>query len=412
MIDTERLKDLLDRPETARLVDALVRRLERGIAGGTLRLADPSEAERRAVEQLLGRAPGRGRVLSVPVDALEQVLQRGRLAPDLRSALVAMRGPLRDLAGERRRLAERWGVLFADLHRRPSAVPGWVEDLAASGLLKRLAEGDPEGARGLMGRALDVLERLPAPGLSLSRLAAETLGDAHGLDAGQPIGTLVRRALMLRQGPEVTESGEGDQELWAGAGVLLGGGITSLALVLNLPAGGATPTDLVLQIARTAGDPCYLTLRQLVRDQPCWDCAGAEIHVCENPALVAEAAARLGAGSAPLVCTRGQPSAAVGILLRQLAAAGARLRYHGDFDWPGIRITNTVIARYGAWPWRMSAEDYLAAPRTGKPLIGEPVEPAWAPGLAAAMRERGEAVEEECLVETLLGDLAVAGPPG
>jgi uncharacterized protein (TIGR02679 family) len=109
-----------------------------------------------------------------------------------------------------------------------------------------------------------------------------------------------------------------------------------------------------------------------------------------------------------LVCTRGQPSAAVGILLRQLAAAGARLRYHGDFDWAGIRIANTVIARYGAWPWRLSAEDYLAAPRTGKPLIGERVEPAWDSGLAAAMRERGEAVEEECLVETLLDDLDAA----
>lgn len=408
MIDTERLRDLLDRPETARLLDALVRRLERGIVGGTLRLADPTEAERRAVEQILGRAPGRGRELGVPVDALELVLQRGRLAPDLRSALVALRGPLRDLVGERRRSAERWGGLFAELRGRPSPVAGWVDGLGATGLLKRLAEGDPEQAKALMDRAFAVLERLPAPGLSLSRLAAETLGDAHGLDPGQPVGTLVRRALGLRQGSEPTESGEGDQELWAGAGVLLGGGITSLALVLNLPAAGASPTERLLQIARVAGDPCYLTLRQLVRDQPRWDCGGAAIHVCENPALVAEAATRLGPDAAPLVCTRGQPSAAVGILLRQLAGAGARLGYHGDFDWPGIRIANGVIARYGALPWRLSAEDYLAAARTGKPLIGEPVEPAWAPGLAAAMRARGEAVEEECLVETLLGDLAAA----
>jgi len=410
VIDTQRLCNLLDRPETARLVDALVRRLERGIDGGTLRLADPSEAERRAVEQILGRAPGRGRALSVPVDALEQVLQRGRLAPDLRSALAALRGPLRDLVGERRTAAERWGGLLAELRGRRCAVPGWVEELAATGLLKRLSEGDPERARALMDRAFEVLERLPASGLSLSRLAAETLGDAHGLDPGRPVGTLVRRALVLGQGPEASESGEGDQELWAGAGVLLGGGITSLALVLSLPAVGSSPTDQRLRIATAAGDPCYLTLRQLVRDQPRWDGEGTEVHICENPALVAEAAGRLGAASRPLVCTRGQPSAAVGILLRQLAAAGARLRYHGDFDWPGIRIANAVIARYGARPWRLSAADYLAAPRTGKPLLGDPVAPNWDPDLAAAMRERGEAVEEECLVETLLAELR-AQPP-
>jgi hypothetical protein len=32
------------------------------------------------------------------------------------------------------------------------------------------------------------------------------------------------------------------------------------------------------------------------------------------------------------------PSAAQQTLLAQLAAAGARLRYHGDFDWAGLVI--------------------------------------------------------------------------
>jgi hypothetical protein len=45
--------------------------------------------------------------------------------------------------------------------------------------------------------------------------------------------------------------------------------------------------------------------------------------------VLAEAADRLGTGSAPLICTRGQPSVAVMHLLEQLAAAGVSLRYHG-----------------------------------------------------------------------------------
>jgi Protein of unknown function C-terminus (DUF2399) len=34
----------------------------------------------------------------------------------------------------------------------------------------------------------------------------------------------------------------------------------------------------------------------------------------------------------PVVCANAHPGAAATVLLRQLAAAGSRLRYHGDFD--------------------------------------------------------------------------------
>jgi Protein of unknown function C-terminus (DUF2399) len=51
------------------------------------------------------------------------------------------------------------------------------------------------------------------------------------------------------------------------------------------------------------------------------------------------------------------PSAAQQTLLAQLAAAGAgaRLRYHGDFDWAGLVIGNFVMREFGAEPWRFGA---------------------------------------------------------
>jgi uncharacterized protein (TIGR02679 family) len=55
------------------------------------------------------------------------------------------------------------------------------------------------------------------------------------------------------------------------------------------------------------------------------------------------------------------PSAAPQTLLAQLAAAGARLRYHGDFDWAGLVIGNFVVREFGAEPWRFGEADYLAA---------------------------------------------------
>lgn len=408
-IDTRRLKTLLDRPETLRLVDALKRRLEHGVQGDLLTLPDPSDGERRAIEQILGRPPGRGRSLRIPISELERVLRSAGIAPDLRGALVALRGPLRNILLERSELETVWNTLFEDFAREPGQTRAWLDDLAASGLLKRLSDGDPGRAHSLLQDAASVFNRLPAEGLSLSRLAAETLGDAHKLDPGKPVGTLVRRALVLALGREPTCFAEGERELWAGAGVLIGGGITSLVLGLNLPASGTSPTDSVLQGLARVGEPIYLTLRQLIRDPPVWDCPGRDISICENPAVVAEAASRLGSGCKPLICTQGQPSAAAGTLFRQLVAAGGHLRYHGDFDWPGIRIANGLIRRHGASPWRMRGADYLEAPGTGKPLAGKAADASWDPGLMTIMQQRGEILEEECVIERLLDDLGGGG---
>jgi uncharacterized protein (TIGR02679 family) len=136
--------------------------------------------------------------------------------------------------------------------------------------------------------------------------------------------------------------------------------------------------------------------------------AGREVFVCENPNIVAIAADRLGPACAPLVCTDGMPSAAQQTLLSQLAAAGARLRYHGDFDWAGLSIGNFVIREFGAEPWRFGKADYLAATaehglalRDGKPVIAQ-----WDPELTAAMAARGVIVHEEGVADMLMMDLA------
>ena len=85
------------------------------------------------------------------------------------------------------------------------------------------------------------------------------------------------------------------------------------------------------------------------------------------------------------------------------AAQGARLFYHGDFDWPGLAIANWVLRTVGAAPWRMSALDYNA--EQGKPLRGTPVAASWDAALAPRMLAAGFVLEEEAVVETLLADL-------
>jgi uncharacterized protein (TIGR02679 family) len=215
-----------------------------------------------------------------------------------------------------------------------------------------------------------------------------------------PMATLVLAALRLQV---LDGADEGTRALWAAQGVSVNE-LARPALGLNLPLPGVA----------ACGEPRYWSLRQLLRQPPPWAVAGRDVFVCENPNLLAMAADALGPACAPLLCTDGMPAAAQRALLAQLAAAGARLHYHGDFDWPGISIANRVLQDFGASAWRFAAPDYAAAVQgaaTGSqaPLHGKPVHASWDPGLAAAMQDTGRAVAEEALLNHLLPDLA-AGP--
>jgi uncharacterized protein (TIGR02679 family) len=158
-----------------------------------------------------------------------------------------------------------------------------------------------------------------------------------------------------------------------------------------------------------SGEPTYLSLRQLLRAPPTWEVAGLTIFVCENPNIVAIAADILGPHCAPLACTDGMPAAAQRTLLTQLAEAGARLAYHGDFDWPGLHIANQVIRLCGANPWRLGAEDYesavAAAPHTERSLTDSSVLACWDDALTNLMCEHGLAISEEAVAASLIEDL-------
>lgn len=156
--------------------------------------------------------------------------------------------------------------------------------------------------------------------------------------------------------------------------------------MLNLPARGPVLGAWLTEAAEH-GVPLQVTLHQLVRFPPVP--LAREVHVCENPAVLRQAAEELGGRSAPLLCTEGWPSAAFHRLAASTHAAGARLHYHGDFDWPGAAMTQRMAERYGAQPWRMGADDYLAhAPEEHHRLDGRPHPTPWDPGLAEAMGDR------------------------
>ncbi|MBI5165873.1 MAG: TIGR02679 family protein [Magnetospirillum sp.] len=384
----------------------LRRRLRRqfdGPAPASFRLTGLSADERAALAALMGKPPSRAKSIDVDVADIDGALRRAGLGESLKQALERLDGPIVDRAVMRADRDARWLAVVGNAGH--PALAGLLQTPTGLGLLKRLARQSLERARQLCVQADRILGRLPADGVARSKLAAETLGDAHALDPGRPPATLVLAALR-GAGLQSEDAGsepakERVRDQWARAGVLVNE-LARPALVLNLPVRGG---QLFLP-----GEPGYASLRLLVRSPPAWDVRGHVISICENPNLVAIAADRLGAKCAPLVCTDGMPAAAQRTLLRQLADGGARLCYHGDFDWPGISIANQMIGKYGAKPWRFCAGDYDLAfrggVRSGYELAGQPVVACWDAGLAPALRARGLAIAEEGLADDLIKDLA------
>ncbi|TDC01623.1 TIGR02679 family protein [Nonomuraea longispora] len=403
-----RLVRLLGGDEIAWLVDRARHRLEQGRSlTGTVTLTAATPAQRRAAEALLGRRAGAGSSLSVSLDEVDRVLRASGVTADgLREAVVRLRGPMRDLSGEKAARTAAWQRAFTRLDALVADRPelsGWRSWLESTGLVRRLAATAGE-ARILLDRLSAVLERLPSPGTPLGRLAAETCGDAHGLDEGRPLATLALSAARALSGlPYAGESGaDARRSAWAAVGVHLDD-LSSLVLCLGLPGDDRSPTGRMLSAARAAGEPCVLTLRQLRRHESPFP-AGL-VRICENPVVVAAAADELGASCPPLVCGGGRPSTAVWRLLDLLAAGGATFAYHGDFDWGGIAIASSVHERLGGFqPWRFDAASYQAVPSSAA-LSGQARPTPWDPGLTVAMERRGVRVEEELVLAELIADL-------
>jgi uncharacterized protein (TIGR02679 family) len=416
---TGQLRRLLGGQPTAWLVDRARERLETGRPlTGTVTLAQATVEQRRGIERLIGRPARSGASLSVSLAEVDRILRASGAAPGgLHQAVAELTGPVRDRSRDQANAAAAWADAFSPLDEavlgRDSLI-AWRAWLDTTGVVRRLTP-EPTAAKLLLSQVAGVLGRLPSSGVPIGRLAAECCGDAHALDDGRPAGTLALSAARALTGLPFAADGGADSRrgAWAAVGVHLDE-LSSLVLCLGLSGDTRAPLGRVLESYREAGQPAMLTLRQLrCHDAPV---RAGVIWICENPVVVAAAADALGADCRPLVCVGGHPSAAVWRLLDLLAAGGAEFRYHGDFDWGGIRIADAVriraITTQARWlPWRYDqiAYEALPAPLAGSRLAGEPVPAPWDPGLATAMARRGIRLEEELTLDLLLADLARAG---
>lgn len=389
--------DELRGAEWQRLLAAARRRLEKtgGEPIGFIGLTDPSDDERRIVDRITDRSPGgsRARRLTVSMAELDRALRRA-YGTGLLAALARIDAPEPPSGAV--------GALQAALRGRHAGEgwhTAWLGQMSRDGTVARLVR---QGRGELLAQAAAVLDRLPAKDVPLPVLAEWATGDATALYA-TPLADMVLRALRLYQGAAPQYDREAERRVWNDAGVVVDD-LTSQVLVLNLRVAEDHTVARWLGEAASMGLPFRLTLQQLMSD-PLTPKA-PEVSVCQSTAVLRAASARLGADCTPLVCTEGRASVACRRLLTAAVDGGARIRWHGDFDWAALRMTAAAVHRYAAVPWRMGVDDYLEALRAGSdPLRGARAATPWDERLAEEMARERRAVREERLVPVLLGDL-------
>lgn len=372
------------------------------VAVGRVEVETDTRDKRHALGALMGRSVTQ-RAMRVDLGDLDQRLRDRSGVGGLQEVLTAIHGEApkdRPAARATRRAARQMPLDRAAELVQPPWADTWIDGLRRTGLLT----GREDSLR-IVEDAAKILNELVVPSVrpqSRVELAARMLGNAHALDADRVLHRVVVRGLAAAAGVGVPEATPAVLGLWSRFGVepdLL----SRTCLVLGLRAPGAAGERLGL--AAESGDPVHITEWDL-RRLGAFDVGNRNVLVCENPRVL-EAIAETGDSGHVVVCTSGEPNLVVTEILGRLHEEGEHLRYHGDFDWPGIGIANRVRELFGAQPWLMAADDYVGAVRQENLALGPHIiEPTWDPELGAAMRLHGRAVHEESMLAQILGHLA------
>jgi uncharacterized protein (TIGR02679 family) len=403
------LRAYLSAPSLQPLWPVLRNRLER--TGHAIRgsvTVDLSDDGADQLSGLLGRPVRAGRA-QVKLADLDAVLRLSPAEQGLVAVVAELTGsPLRDRPAERSKAHAHREQLWAELDRLLAGhslasqdwTRPWTDWLHRGGVLTRLPADQASQtlaiAAGTLARVLDADQ----PPTAIAELASVMTGDSHGLDDGVPAAVLVLRGLAFALDVPPSGSAADRRLLWQRVGVSTDE-IPGTVITYGLRPPGTGRWPAMMRERADLGLVTHLTMHELRRvgelTRP-----GEIVHACENPQVLQRLAA---AGvDRPLACTSGNPAAPGSLLLGR-----AVIRYHGDFDWPGIAIARRIINQ-GAQPWRLGCADYCeAAERLPADrrlmLTGRAETTPWDPGLSPAMMAANVAVHEEAIIDRLLADL-------
>ncbi|MEZ5704820.1 MAG: TIGR02679 domain-containing protein [Burkholderiaceae bacterium] len=209
-----------------------------------------SAVEYEALALLIGLPPRPTQSVRIDIARFDAALQDAGIANSLHEALQMLDGPIVNRAEAKAEPA----VTLVQRHRRSRrlhpSLCAWLQGSSAVGLLKRVSKQEAQTAHLLLQQAHEVLQRLQPRGLTRAQLAADALSNAHALDNGQAVATVVLATLQhgastgeQEQSPSEETTDEADgvrrpservRDIWARSGVLVNE-LARPALFLNLP---------------------------------------------------------------------------------------------------------------------------------------------------------------------------------
>lgn len=392
VVAVERLSD----PALRCIVDELARRFSaspRPVRSISVTLDEPA---RQAVAGLLGLPrlpPATGPLRCDRIAAAVQLNDA-----ELREVIATLVGGIGDRSGAA--AAARAALGAATSHVAAVAAPlGESATLWAAAQLRTLPGALDDRVSGIdtVCAVLVAQQRAGFPRRPLAVIAAAMFGDPHRLDLDSPTGGLLLRAAAAAHGQPAPAGAAASRAALARFGIAadeLSSTVTTWAL---LPQNGHPYAGASRELT-AAGEPVVWTL-STVANHPVtsWP---QRVLVVENPAVLAVAAGHGFDGT--LVCSSGQPTVAVAMLIAQAVAAGCRVDVHADFDPAGLGIT-AWLAAAGGQPWKMGADDYAGAMHLSQVRSSHavPLTP-WDPRLHEVFTTERRIVFEEQIIDHLL----------
>ncbi len=356
-----------------------------GRTAGTVKLAGCSEAERRAIESLLGRfCPGAD--ISFSLAEFEAALGETRFQGISLKELLELYFDMPLISNKEKQAVKkeqqqaffrRCREGFAAKSRKDNGYGLAAEWIRCAAEEKQYGyyviaaewEKDPESAARLIqfvGEGLCRTEGLAKDGGSvlLAVLAAQVTGNPHFFDRGSTGGLLLTQALCCSANKGFPADAGGYAALYADNGIRLDEiSSTAAAFGIHLEKEDGALHPAYEGFIREK-EPFVIMQANLEKVSRAYG-DGACVFVVENEMVFSYlcAQARQHGAAAALACTSGQPRKAAYALLDLLAKSGMQIRYAGDMDPDGLRIADRLWERYGGQLklWHMEPKDYQMA---------------------------------------------------
>lgn len=365
-------------PEWDRCFKLMRRKWESyGRTGGRVTLPQAKEAERKAIQKVLGKNMQPEKVC-FSLQEFEAALQQTKFAPvSLKEVLDVYFGEeIRTNQEKTEQQREKKEQFFEQLQEEfqqkekdYADILFWLQLVREQkkygySLLMTERHHSEEGAQALVrnvGEALKRVSREKTEEIPLAVLAAEVTGNPHYFDRGSTAGALLMNALCSLTACEYPQNAYD----WRAALFqhnIVPDEVSNTVITYGLHLVTETGLHPAFEGFCRMQEPGVLTLSTLKNVKSVYGESDI-VFVVENEMVFSHLVENLRGKAVTLLCTSGQPRTAAIKLLELFAREQVPIYYSGDIDPEGIKIADRIQGKFpkAVRIWRMGIQDYEKA---------------------------------------------------